>query len=251
MRIVSYNILDGGEGRADPLAEVILARSPDVVCLLEADDRAVLERISKRLKMEYVLATAGRDGVALFSRWPIVQSVDHAVFREGFTGSFLEAVFAEPGGREWPIGVVHLSAQATEEAEKKREVEIAAVLDAFAGYRSAGRPHFLAGDFNSNAPLQHIEPADCKPATRRAWEENGGMVPRRVVQRLIENGYRDSLHAFSPHYAVRSGSFTTQTPGQRVDYIFSFGVEQARDAWIEQDRLAKYASDHFPVGLEI
>ena len=25
MRIVSYNILDGGEGRADPLAEVLLA----------------------------------------------------------------------------------------------------------------------------------------------------------------------------------------------------------------------------------
>jgi endonuclease/exonuclease/phosphatase family metal-dependent hydrolase len=24
-----------------------------------------------------------------------------------------------------------------------------------------------------------------------------------------------------------------------------------KSAWIEQDRLAKYASDHFPVGVEI
>jgi hypothetical protein len=24
-----------------------------------------------------------------------------------------------------------------------------------------------------------------------------------------------------------------------------------KDAWIEYDRLAKYASDHFPVGVEI
>ena len=31
MRVVSYNILDGGEGRADPLAEVLIARRPDVV----------------------------------------------------------------------------------------------------------------------------------------------------------------------------------------------------------------------------
>jgi endonuclease/exonuclease/phosphatase family metal-dependent hydrolase len=38
-----------------------------------------------------------------------------------------------------------------------------------------------------------------------------------------------------------------------VDYIFSHGVpaERLKDAWIEYDRLAKYASDHFPIGLEI
>ena len=34
MRIVSYNILDGGEGRADPLAEVIEAQRPEVVALV-------------------------------------------------------------------------------------------------------------------------------------------------------------------------------------------------------------------------
>ena len=34
MRLVSYNILDGGEGRADPLAEVIEAQRPDVIGLV-------------------------------------------------------------------------------------------------------------------------------------------------------------------------------------------------------------------------
>ena len=38
MRIVRYNILDGGEGRADPLAEVIEAQRPDLVALVEATD---------------------------------------------------------------------------------------------------------------------------------------------------------------------------------------------------------------------
>jgi exodeoxyribonuclease-3 len=251
MRIVSYNILDGGEGRADPLAEVILARTPDVVCVVEADDVAVLQRLAKRLNMEYVLASGGRDGVALFSRWPIVQSVDHAVFRPQFTGSLLEAVVAEPGGAEWPIGVVHLSAKATEEAEGKREAEIEVVLEAFAVYRTQGRPHVLAGDFNANSPIQQIDPSACKAATRSAWEANGGMIPRRVVQRLMDSGYSDSLAAFAPDQAGRAGSFTTQEPGQRVDYIFTFGVEKPRDAWIEQDRLARYASDHFPVGAEL
>ncbi len=49
------------------------------------------------------------------------------------------------------------------------------------------------------------------------------------------------------------GSFDTQHPGQRVDYIFAFGVGRAKvkDAWVERERLAKYASDHFPVCAEI
>jgi endonuclease/exonuclease/phosphatase family metal-dependent hydrolase len=51
----------------------------------------------------------------------------------------------------------------------------------------------------------------------------------------------------------RVGSFTTQNPGERVDHIFSFGVDPNRlaGAHVEHDRLAKYASDHFPVVLEI
>jgi endonuclease/exonuclease/phosphatase family metal-dependent hydrolase len=189
--------------------------------------------------------------VALFSRWPIIQSIDQAIFHGNFTGSLLEAVVAEPGGCDWPFGVVHLSARAKEEDEQKREAEIAVVLDVFAGHRAAGRPHFLAGDFNANSPIQRIDPVDCKPTTRAAWESNGGKIPRRVVQRLMGAGYVDSLFAVSPDHAAKAGSFTTQNPGQRVDYIFSFGFEKPRDAWIEQDRLARYASDHFPVGAEV
>ena len=36
-------------------------------------------------------------------------------------------------------------------------------------------------------------------------------------------------------------------------YIFTHGIDRSRlkDAWIEYDRLAKYASDHFPIGAEI
>ena len=64
MRIVSYNILDGGEGRADPLAEVILAQRPDIVALLEADDPAVLEHIAQRARMDFIHARGGRKPAA-------------------------------------------------------------------------------------------------------------------------------------------------------------------------------------------
>ena len=49
MRIVSYNIL-GGEGRADPLAEVIEAQRADIVGIVEADFLPAIERMATQLR---------------------------------------------------------------------------------------------------------------------------------------------------------------------------------------------------------
>ena len=76
--------------------------------------------------------------------------------------------------------------------------------------------------------MQKIDPARCKPRTRKEWEENGGGVPRRVVSRMLQAGYVDSLHAADPAAAETLGSFTTEFPGQRVDYILTWGIEPAR-----------------------
>ena len=249
MRIASYNILKGGEGRADPLAEVLLSQRADVVCLIECSHESVLRRIASRLQMDVTLATGGRDPVALLSRWPIVESIDHAGLKSGFTGSLLEAIVHLPIGVELPIGVVHLTARATEARETKRMTEIDIVIDAFARYRSANQPHLLVGDFNANSPSQQIDPLNCQPATRQAWKENGGSIPRRVIQRLLDAGYVDTLSHVHGTSADTMASFTTNSPGQRVDYVFSFGV-LPQTAWVETDRLATFASDHYPVGCE-
>jgi endonuclease/exonuclease/phosphatase family metal-dependent hydrolase len=253
MRIFSYNILDGGEGRADPLAEVIEAQRADVVALVEATDLTVIERIARRLKMDYVHAPGRTQASALLTRFTIRDSANHALLREGLSKSLLEATVVDDQGNEWPIGVVHLHHHATEADEATREQELAVVLDVFARHRSSSRPHILCGDLNADSPVQKIERDACKPSTRERWDANGGFVPRRVVQKLLDAGYVDTLHAVRGDAATTSGTFTTQFPGQRVDYIFTHGVDRARlrGAWIETDRLAKYASDHFPVGLEI
>ena len=252
MRLVSYNILDGGTGRADPLAEVLLAQRPDVVVLVETQDSAVVERIANRLNMDLFRSDA-EQSAAVLSRWPISETVDHAALRSEVSKALLEAVVEAPDGTRWPIGAVHLHAGAFEEDERVREREIAAVLDVFERYRRDNRPHLLAGDFNSDAPYQRIDPAQCKPKTQRAWEANGKDLPRRVVQRLLDAGYTDTLRESDEQKGATDVSFTTLHPGQRVDYVFGFGIEpgRIRSAWIEKDRLAKYASDHYPVGVEL
>ena len=253
MRVVSYNILDGGEGRADPLAEVIEAQRADVVCLVEADLLEVVERIANRLKMDFIHAPGNKSASALLSRFPISQTINHAPLHRQITKSFLEATVVDPSGDQWIFGVVHLHAHAAEEDEKIREGEIDQVLKIFNPHREAHRPHLLAGDFNANAPSQQIDPAKVKPSTREEYRKNGGHIPRRVVQRILDAGYLDSFHALDPQKADTCGTFSTQFPGQRVDFIWTFAVDppRLRHAWIEYDRLAKYASDHFPIGLEI
>lgn len=253
MRIITYNILDGGEGRADPLAEVIEAQRPDVVVLVEADNLAVVERIAGRGNMDFIMGPGAKRGGAILSRWPVRSTVNHALLAGEPFSSFLEARITDPGGREWPIFALHLHPRAFDRDEQIRMSQLNVVFERLANLRSAGTPHVLAGDFNANSPDQLIDPTRCKPATQEAWQTNGGGVPRRVVQRLLDAGYLDSLEAVHGSAAGKMGSFTTQYPGQRVDYIFTYGVDRSRikAAWIEQDRLAKYASDHFPVGVEI
>src|SRR5687768_8380005 len=132
MRIVSYNIMTGGEGRADPLCEVLLAQRADVIGLVEAEDPAVLERLARRLKMDYVQAVGNQSGAsALLSRFPIRDTNNHAPLQPGLSKSLLEATVVDQGGREWSFGVVHLHARAAEEDERRREAEIDIVLKTF------------------------------------------------------------------------------------------------------------------------
>ena len=176
MKLVSYNILDGGEGRADPLAEVIEAQRPDIVVLVEADVPDVVERIARRMNMDYVWAEGKKHGGAILSRWRIVESINHSLLREELTDCLVEATIAQPDGTPWIVGGVHLHARARIKDEEIRLNEVKAVLEVFAERRGKNVPHLLAGDFNANSPIQKIDPAQCKDRTAqgmgRKWRLN-------------------------------------------------------------------------------
>ena len=249
MRLISYNILNGGVGRADPIAEILQAAQPDIVTLLEADDPNVVDRIANRLQMDVAQFAGKHHQAAILSRWAIRETINHALRRDALGNSFAQANIIDPSGKLWMIAAVHLHPHATLADEQLRLREIEAILRTM----PQDEPHLLAGDFNANSPLQTILPENCKPRTQKEWTENGGMLPREAVKKLLDAGYSDTLQASLGEKAGHTGSFSTQFPGQRVDYIFTRNITPQRiaSAWVEQDRLAKYASDHFPIGVEI
>ncbi|HEX8325671.1 MAG TPA: endonuclease/exonuclease/phosphatase family protein [Tepidisphaeraceae bacterium] len=250
MRLFSYNILNGGVGRADPIGEVIEAQHADVVVLIEADDAWVVERIAKRLRMDYVIAPGDGHAAAVLSRFPIGHSLNRAMLDSAGPRSWLEVSIEPPHAPPLNVMAIHLHPRATLADEARRTDQLNRVLAVTEVWRDRQVPHVLAGDFNANAPGQKIAIDRCKRSTRAAFAENGQTLPRDAVRLLLDHGYVDTLHAVRQEAALETATFTTHEPGQRVDYVFTHGLG-VHDAWVETDRLATYASDHYPVGAEL
>ena len=153
-RILSYNILFGGEKRIDQIEHMIRSADPDVVGLVEADNPHIVQELAQRLGMEYC-TNASPDGswhtsLALLSRLPIIQSKVHpspgVLYRP-----LLEVTLQEAHGEKLTAFVAHLIAhfsrgRGNDTARRKEAREILRALRANHG------PHVLMGDFNSLAP---------------------------------------------------------------------------------------------------
>ncbi|MEM8874505.1 MAG: endonuclease/exonuclease/phosphatase family protein [Planctomycetota bacterium] len=247
MRLLTYNILDGGVGRADPLAEVMLANDPDVVALIEAEDDEQVRRIATRLSMDVVPAPGRSRQCVLLSRLPVTSSVNHGLASDGPRS----CVECEVNGL--PIAVVHLHPHRPRHDEDQRLREIGFVLGKLERHRVAGRPHVIMGDFNSVSPLQHVEESKLRPGDLHGLRENENTFPRDVVQTMLDSYYVDVFAELNPKTVANAGTLDTIHAGLRVDYVFAWGFppEALLDAKIETDRLAKYASDHYPVVAEL
>ena len=72
-RLLTYNILHGGAGRVDAIANVINACAPDLVLLQEATDPAIVERLAEATGMADWRAFA-RQSLGFLSRRPVAFS---------------------------------------------------------------------------------------------------------------------------------------------------------------------------------
>src|SRR5512140_2995681 len=144
MRLLTYNIREGGIGRAEQIAEVIRAANPDVVALQEARNPAVTQRIATLAGFEFCGSRVSHS-TGFLSRVPVV---GHAWRHPPKTRhALLEVSLADGFPR---LFVLHLRAWFSKWSEEQRARELRGLLD---GIREqlereehAFAFHVLAGD---------------------------------------------------------------------------------------------------------
>ena len=157
MRLLTYNIREGGVGRAELIAEVIKAASPDVVALQEARDPAVVERIAGLAGFRFSgsrlsHSTGFLSNVPVLSYgWRHPPRTRHAL---------LEVSLADGFPR---LFVLHLRAWFSNWSERRRARELRGLLDGIQQQlireEHAFAFHVLAGDFNALAPGERFDPS--------------------------------------------------------------------------------------------
>lgn len=246
MRVLTYNILDGGAGREALIAEVLEAARPDVAVLQEVVPNGLAEQFAAQLSMEAALVMGNSPrAMALLSRWPIVAVQGHHPFPP-IRHVALEATLRHPAVGPLHVFGLHTTPLYSIGRELWRAWEVRTVLRR--ARRVAHGPCLAMGDFNAAAPRDAVRfETRTAASSLRFWLNGAGRV-RLAVRQMRSAGFADcyrTLHPTEPGYTL-----PPPDPGVRLDYIFAsaalIGYLQRCDV-VTSPPAAHRASDHYPV----
>lgn len=224
MRLVTWNIWNGGGDRIEAIQRVLREQNADAVALQEANDRDAVERLASSLQMQAVYGEANSEfAVAWLSRLSITRSANHRL--PVLEKTLLEV---EVAGRR--LFATHLSAGRTLAHEPRRIAEAEAIVA-----RLGAGGDVLVGDFNAVHPRDEIG----SPPPDEELEH----VSRRPIELLLEAGLVDSfreLHPDDPGW-----TYVAWQPWARLDYVLTRERPSSCDV-VESD-----ASDHFALVADI
>ena len=142
MRIVSYNIKQGGLKREEAILQSLRAAEPEIVILQEAIHPHVIAALAGQLDFPYFDCIQG-SSVAFLSKIPPVNYRWHQ--RQGIKAPFLE-LDIKTGLKIYGI---HLTALLSKWSERKRVYELHQLIQIIA--QQTKTPHLLIGDMNTIA----------------------------------------------------------------------------------------------------
>jgi exodeoxyribonuclease-3 len=255
MRVMTYNILEGGKGRLDKIASVVRDQDPDILAVQEANgfDNVGNRRIqifSDMIGMEYFsLATGnhnsrrnGRYHVATFSKHPlqpvpIEGSFHHAALhtRVLFAGSDVDVINA------------HLDPHFNE----SRVREMNRMLRSLEGCD----PAMITGDLNSLS--SHDDYSREVSRFTEYLKKNfvsKGKVQTGILRRAYDAGFVDAAVALDAQERTMPTPLSKYQDGLsfRVDYVLvSSGLsDKLARASVVSGEEADTASDHYPLVVD-
>jgi endonuclease/exonuclease/phosphatase family metal-dependent hydrolase len=253
VRLLTYNILKGGVGRAEAIAEVIAAARPDVVALQEATDPATVQCIAELAGFPF-WGSRRSHSTGFLSRIPVL---DHGWRHPPRTRhALLEVALA--GGHP-RLFVLHLRAWFSNWSERRRAQELRGLLDGIRDQlereRHAFAFHLLAGDFNALAPAERFDSSPMPAWIRAMIWLNGRDIARSTIEMMGADGYADAWRTVHADAEREPGhTFPVWSPHVRLDYVFAPAAFASRLAACEVRRTpdaVRTASDHLPLLVQI
>jgi exodeoxyribonuclease-3 len=253
LRLLTYNIREGGVGRAEAIAEVIKAAKPDVVALQEARDPSVVERIAKLAGFEYS-GSQRSHSTGFLSHVPVLNygwrhppRTRHALLEVSLDAGFPR------------LFVLHLRAWFSKWSERRRAQELRGLLDGIQEQlireKHAFAFHLLAGDFNALAPGERLDPSHMPRWIRGMIWLSGRDIARTTIEMMKTDGYVDAWRTLHADPEKETGyTFPVWDPHVRLDYVFTPAEYGSRFRACEVRRIpeeVRTASDHFPLLVEV
>jgi len=244
VKLLSYNIRFGGQGREAELAEVIRTVAPDIVVFQEAIDPNVIERLSTATALP-IWAARRKHSIGYITRLSVAHHEWH--YPAGAKHSFLEIVLE---GSETRIFGLHLSAIFSKWSERRRAREIRSLLKGIERYQEGF--HVLVGDFNTLAPGEILDVRRMPTWIRALIWLSGRDIQRETIQIMGEAKYVDGYRLL--HAEEKGYTFPAWDPHLRLDYVFlpeRFASRLQSCEVIDQLPKVQMASDHFPLLSEL
>ena len=253
MRLLTYNIREGGVGRAEQIAEVIAAAQPDVVALQEARDPAVVERIATLANFPFCGSRVSHS-TAFLSRVPVLEYAWRHPPRTRH--ALLEVRLADGCPR---VFVLHLRAWFSNWSEQRRAIELRGLLSGIQEQlireEHAFAFHVLAGDFNALAPGERLDSSPMPAWIRGMIWLSGRDIARTTIETMRANAYADAWRVLHSDAEKDPGyTFPVWNPHVRLDYVFIPSAYASHLVACEVRRVpavARRASDHYPLLVEL
>jgi len=248
IRVMTYNILNGAEGRENEVLRVVRAANPDVVVFQEVYTLAFLKNLAHELQMGYFFLGDGnrKRRVGFISRYPVRSW--RSIHAFPIARNFIEARIEYRPNETFHLIGVHPIATLSVLFEVWRWLEMGSILQHYRQY--ADEPCLILGDFNAIAPRDRMLLEPMPAWLKWTIRLQGNRAYHFSIGRLLAAGFTDCYRRL---HADDGFTLPPPRPNSRLDYCF---VNDKMKASLSNCRVVlepsavEKASDHYPVLAE-
>jgi len=243
VRVMTYNILDGGIGRESAIRSIVRENRPDILVFQEVIDGELPAAIANDNDLHLIQTDYdGRRRVCILTRYPVL---NQRLVRLSRSWRQALRVDLNLGSRQLSVVGVHPIANPAWWFEflRVREAEVYLRLA-----RETSDDSLIVGDMNAVGPGDPVRLKSYPVWLQLMLFAQGYRVYTWAIEEYLRAGYVDVFRTCNPHDS--GWTLPANKPNTRLDYIFasrSFSGQIRGCRVVDKPVVVRTASDHLPV----